>query len=314
MPLLDEWSIVLELLQWRIETASIRLGAMKAIHTPQSTDTKNSAAAPFLVIGGSGKTGRRVVDRLQALGHEVRGASRSSSPRFDWNDDGNWNEVLTGIKALYVTYHPDLSVPGASDHIRTLLAAAKIQGIGRIVLLSGRGEEEAQLCERLVLHSSIPATIVRCGWFNQNFSESFFRDLLMSGTLAVPNAHVGEGYVDADDIADVATAALTEDGHEGQIYQLTGPELLTFRDVATIFQEITGRDLSVVEVSREEFVKGLEAAQLPEGLVQLVDYLFNEVLDGRNASLGDGVQRALGRPPRDFRSFLEKAHLAGAFA
>lgn len=274
----------------------------------------NAAAAPFLVIGGSGKTGRRVVERLKALGHDVRSASRSSNPSFDWNDASHWGEVLAGVKALYVTYHPDLSVPGASEHIRTLLAVAKGQGVERIVLLSGRGEEEAQLCERLALHSGIPATIVRCGWFNQNFSESFFRDLLMSGTLAVPNAHVGEGYVDADDIADVVTAALTEDGHTGQIYQLTGPDLLTFRDIAAIFREVTGRELIVVDVSREEFVKGLEAAHLPEDMVQLVDYLFNEVLDGRNSSLADGVQRALGRPPRDFRSFLQNAHLSGTFA
>ncbi|MCH7228355.1 NmrA family NAD(P)-binding protein [Haloferula sp. A504] len=274
----------------------------------------NSATTPFLVIGGSGKTGRRVIDRLQALGHEARSASRSSSPSFDWNDDPNWSEVLEGVESLYVTYHPDLSVPGASDHIRALLAVARTQGVKRIVLLSGRGEEEAELCERLVLDSGIQATIVRCGWFNQNFSESFFRDLLMSGSLAVPNAHVGEGYVDADDIADVVTAALTGEGHAGEIYQLTGPELLTFRDIAAMFREVTGRELEVIDVSREDFVAGLKAARLPEGMVQLVDYLFNEVLDGRNASLGDGVQRALGRPPRDFRSFLQKAHLSGAFA
>ncbi|MCB1065430.1 MAG: NAD(P)H-binding protein [Verrucomicrobiae bacterium] len=286
---------------------------MKTNILSQPTQNRKTTTAPFLVIGGGGKTGRRVMDRLEALGHDVRSASRSASPSFDWNDDANWNEVLAGVKALYVTYHPDLSVPGASDHIRALLTVAKAQGVERIVLLSGRGEEEAQLCERLVLHSSIPATIVRCGWFNQNFSESFFRDLLMSGTLAVPNAHVGEGYVDADDIADVVTAALTGDGHEGRIYQLTGPELLTFRDVAAIFHEVTGRELEVIDVSREAFVEGLEAARLPEGMVQLVDYLFNEVLDGRNASLGDGVQQALGRPPRDFRSFLQKAHLSGAF-
>ncbi len=287
---------------------------MKTNILSQPTQNPETTTAPFLVIGGGGKTGRRVVKRLEALGHDVRSASRSASPSFDWNDDGNWNEVLAGVKALYVTYHPDLSVPGASDHIRALLTVAKAQGVERIVLLSGRGEEEAQLCERLALHSGIPATIVRCGWFNQNFSESFFRDLLMSSTLAVPNAHVGEGYVDADDIADVVTAALTGDGHEGRIYQLTGPELLTFRDVAAIFHEVTGRPLEVIDVSREAFVEGLEAAQLPEGMVQLVDYLFNEVLDGRNASLGDGVQQALGRPPRDFRSFLQKAHLSGAFA
>ena len=288
---------------------------MKTTTTTESpSHTNSTTTAPFLVIGGSGKTGRRVLERLQEQGHAVRSASRSSTPSFDWHDESNWGEVLAGVKALYVTYHPDLSVPGASDHIRALLAVAKKQGVERIVLLSGRGEEEAQLCERLALNSSIPATIVRCGWFNQNFSESFFRDLLLSGTLAVPNAHVGEGYIDADDIADVATAALTEDGHAGEIYELTGPELLTFRDIAQIFNEVTGRDLSVVDVSREAFVAGLEEAQLPEGMVKLVDYLFNEVLDGRNASLSDGVQRALGRPPRDFRSFLQTAHLNGVFA
>ncbi len=278
------------------------------------TNSQNTPAAPFLVIGGNGKTGRRVMERLHKQGRIVRSASRSSSPSFDWDNDSNWGEVLSGVKALYVTYHPDLSVPGASDHIRALLTVAKTQGVERIVLLSGRGEEEAQLCERLVLNSSIPATIVRCGWFNQNFSESFFKDLLMAGTLAVPNANVGEGYIDADDIADVVTAALTENGHEGQIYELTGPELLTFRDIASIWTEVTGREATVVEVSREDFVKGLKAAQLPEHLVQLIDYLFNEVLDGRNATLSNGVQRALGRPPRDFRSFLQKAHLSGAFA
>lgn len=287
---------------------------MKTTTISQPIPHTKTTNAPFLVIGGNGKTGRRVVERLKTLGHDVGSASRSSNPSFDWNDDSNWSEVLTGVKALYVTYHPDLSVPGASDHIRSLLTVAKAQRVERIVLLSGRGEEEAELCERLVLHSGIRATIVRCGWFNQNFSESFFRDLLMSGTLAVPNAHVGEGYVDADDIADVVTVALTEDGHEGQIYELTGPELLTFREVASVFREISGREITVVDVSREAFVEGLEAAQLPDGMVQLVDYLFNEVLDGRNASLGDGVQRALGRPPRDFRSFLQKAYLSGAFA
>lgn len=289
------------------------LESMTEVHTSQTSETKNPTAAPLLIIGGNGKTGRRVVERLKSLGSHVHSASRSSNPSFDWNDESNWNQVLAGVKALYITYHPDLSVPGASEHIRTLLAIAENQGVERIVLLSGRGEEEAQLCERLALNSRIPATIVRCGWFNQNFSESFFRDILMSGTFAVPNTHVREGYVDADDIADVVTAALTGDGHTGRIYQLTGPELLTFRDIAAIFTEVTGRPVKVIDVTRKDFIKGLKAAQLPKDMVNLVDYLFNEVLDGRNSSFGDGIQRVLGRPARDFRSFLKEAHLAGAF-
>ena len=123
---------------------------MKTNQVSQLSDNVNSATAPYLVIGGNGKTGRRVVEHLSALGHDVRGVSRSSDPSFDWNDDANWSEVLAGVKALYVTYHPDLSVPGASDHIRSLLTVAKAQGVERIVLLSGRGEEEAQRCEQIV--------------------------------------------------------------------------------------------------------------------------------------------------------------------
>jgi uncharacterized protein YbjT (DUF2867 family) len=287
---------------------------MKNQETTETLSHANATVAPILVIGGNGKTGRRVVKRLQHMGHDVRSASRSSRPRFDWQDASNWNEVLKGVEALYVTYHPDLSVPGASGHIRALLGAAEKQKVKRIVLLSGRGEEEAQYCERLLMNSRIAWTIVRCAWFNQNFSESFLRDLLMDGTLAVPNADVGEGYLDADDIAEVVTTVLTEDGHDGRIYDLTGPELLTFADVAAIFTEVTGRGAHVVDFSREEFIKGLQAAHLPEDMVRLVDYLFNEVLDGRNAVLSDGVQRVLGRPPRDFRSFLLEAHTAGAFA
>ena len=288
--------------------------SMKTTKTFQPTLHPKTTTAPFLVIGGKGKTGRRVVQRLEALGHDVFSASRSSNPCFDWNDDSNWGKVLSGFKALYISYHPDLSVPGASEHIRSLLTVAQAQSIERIVLLSGRGEDEAQFCEHLVLESGVPATVVRCAWFNQNFSESFFHDMLMSGTLAVPNAHVGEGYVDADDIADVATAALTENGHEGKIYELTGPELLTFREIAKIFEEVTGRNIKVVDVSQKTFIQGLEAAHLPKEMVSLIDYLFNEVLDGRNANLCAGVQRALGRPPRDFRSFLQNNYLSGTFA
>jgi uncharacterized protein YbjT (DUF2867 family) len=191
---------------------------------------------------------------------------------------------------------------------------AEAEGLERLVLLSGRGEVEAQRCERIALESAVPTTVVRCGWFNQNFSESFFRDLLLSGSLRVPNADVGEAFVDADDIADVATAALTEPRHAGQVYELTGPELLSLREVGRLFSDVTGRQVAVSSVPREEFVADLRAAGLTPDFVQLVDYLFSEVLDGRNASLGDGVQRALGRPPRDFRSYLERAHLAGAWS
>tara|TARA_R100000027_G_scaffold61323_1_gene52619 strand:- start:4320 stop:5192 length:873 start_codon:yes stop_codon:yes gene_type:complete len=279
----------------------------------QNTTRISTPSATTLVLGGNGKTGRRVVAGLKAQGRSVRIGSRSASPSFDWHDSRNWGTVFDGIREMYVAYHPDLAVPGASEHIRQLVAIAKERGVQKIVLLSGRGEEEAQLCERIVLHSGIPATVVRCSWFNQNFTESFFRDMVLSGTLALPVNSVREPFVDAEDIAAVAVAALTEDGHSGEIYEITGPRLLTFPEVAREITAGTGRPVRFEEISMETFVAGLQAAGLPGDMIKLIHYLTSEVLDGRNESLGDGVQRALGRAPRDFSDFVANAHASRAW-
>ena len=279
----------------------------------QNPTHTSTPSVTTLVLGGNGKTGRRVVEGLIAKGRSVRIGSRSASLSFDWHDSSNWRDVLDGIHEMYVAYHPDLAVPGASEDIRELVAIAKEKGVRKIVLLSGRGEEEAQLCERIVLHCGVPATVVRCSWFNQNFTESFLRDMLLGGTIALPVSTVREPFVDAEDIADVAVAALTEDGHAGQIYEITGPRLMTFAEAAQEITTQTGRDLRFVEISMEDFVVGLQSAGLPEGMVQLIQYLFTQVLDGRNESLGDGVQRALGRAPRDFSDFVAAAHASHAW-
>lgn len=270
--------------------------------------------ATTLVIGGNGKTGRRIVERLEAAGLPVRIGSRLGTPAFDWNDSSSWGAVLEGIGAVYIAYYPDLAIPGATEQIRELVALAKEKSVDRLVLLSGRGEEEAQLCERIVMHSGIPATVVRCAWFNQNFSESFMRDLVMAGTIALPMQAVLEPWVDAEDIADVSFAALTESGHTGKIYELTGPRLLSLEDIAQELSDATGRPIRSVDIPVEEFVAGLEAALLPPEMVQLLRYLFTVVLDGRNAHLANGVQEALGRPARDFRDFAREAQARGLWS
>ena len=97
-----------------------------------------------LVLGGTGKTGRRVVSRLEERGLPVRIGSRSSAPPFDWEAPGSWAPVLDGVGAVYITYYPDLAVPGATEAIQAFCARAMKTGVRRLVLLSGRGEEEAQ--------------------------------------------------------------------------------------------------------------------------------------------------------------------------
>jgi uncharacterized protein YbjT (DUF2867 family) len=264
-----------------------------------------------LVIGATGKTGLRVAARLAARGIATRAASRSGPTRFDWDDRKGWDAALEGASLAYVAYSPDLAVPEAPDAIRDLARLAAKHDIGRLVLLSGRGENEAQRCERIVQEIRPDWSVVRASWFNQNFSEAFFLEPLRHGELALPAGDIGEPFVDVEDIADVAVAALTEPGHEGRIYEVTGPRLLTFAEAVREVAEASGRNLRYRQVPIEEFVDGLRAQQLPEPLVSLTRYLFETVLDGRNSYVTDGVEQALGRGPRDFSDYVRKTAASG---
>jgi len=261
---------------------------------------------PILVIGANGKTGRRVAQRLAALGRPVRAVSRSTAPRFDWEDRATWPAALAGASAAYVAYQPDLAVPGAVETLRAFFEQALAQGVDRLVLLSGRGEEEALAAERALQGTSADWTLLRCSWFAQNFSEAFLLDMLRDGELALPVGPVPEPFVDVEDVAEVAVAALTGPGHERRLYELTGPRALTFAQATAEIARATGRDLRHVSIEPEAFRAGLEAARLPKEMVDLVVYLFTTVLDGRNAQPADGVQRALGRPAREFRDYVRR--------
>ncbi|GAA3210688.1 NmrA family transcriptional regulator [Actinocorallia longicatena] len=265
----------------------------------------------ILVIGGTGKTGRRVVERLTALGVPVRGVSR---PVFDWTDESTWKPVLDEASIAYVTYSPDLAVPGAAEIVGRFAALAVEQGVRRIVLLSGRGEAGALEGERAVQDSGVQEwTIVRAAWFDQNFSEDFLVEAVRQGEIMLPAGTVAEPFVDLDDLADVATAALTRDGHHGQVYEVTGPRLLTFHDVAAVLTEATGRPVAYVPVTTEQYVETMAAYEVPGEVVALLTHLFTEVLDGRNAYLTNGVERALGRAPRDFADYARAAAATGAW-
>ena len=274
----------------------------------------NTNDETILVIGGTGKTGRRVAERLKARGVPVRIGSRSGEPPFDWDDRSTWEPALRGASAAYVSYYPDLAVPGTPELIGALAERAMAAGTRRLVLLSGRGEAEAERAEEALKASGAEWTIVRCSWFMQNFSESYFTEPLAAGELALPVGDVREPFVDAEDIADVAVAALTEDGHAGRLYELTGPRALTFAEAVAEIGRATGRSLRYTPIPIEAFEAGLKAEDAPPDLIALLRYLFTEVLDGRNEQLTDGVQRALGREPRDFTAFARRAAAEGAWS
>ena len=266
-----------------------------------------------LVLGATGKTGRRIASILEAKGVPVRHGSRSATPSFDWDNEANWDACLDGVKAVYINYAPDLAMPGATDSIQAFVDRAKRHGVERLVLLSGRGEEEAQACERIVQDSGVDWTVVRASWFHQNFSEGAFVEMVQAGQITLPDVDTPEPFVDVDDIADVAVVALTEDGHAGEVYEVTGPRLLTLADVAAELSAAADRNIEYVPVPHDAFVAGVAESGAPQDVVWMLDYLFATVLDGRNAYLTDGVQRALGREPKDFADYAREIAATGVW-
>jgi uncharacterized protein YbjT (DUF2867 family) len=267
-----------------------------------------------LVLAGTGKTGRRIVQRLQARGVPVRVGTPSATPPFDWTDEATWPAALEGVGSVYVSYYPDLAVPGAAEAVAAFADLAVAHGVRRQVLLSGRGEAGALAGEQALRDSGADWTIARSAFMAQNFDESFFLEPVRAGEVVFPaDEDLAEPFIDAADIADVAVAALTEDGHVGQLYEVTGPRLLGWAQAVADIAAAVGRPIRYLPVSLEEYATLLIENQVPADYVKMLTDVFTEVLDGRNAYLTDGVQRALGRPPRDFADYAHDTAATGVW-
>lgn len=267
---------------------------------------------PILVIGATGKTGSRVAARLEQMGREVRRGSRGAAIPFDWDVPDTWAPVFGGVARAYVTYFPDIAVPGALDKVEGLCAAARRAGVEHLVMLSGRGEHHARLGEDVVRNAGIDFTIVRAAWFAQNFSEGYLRDPILGGMLPMPGGDVQEPIIDIEDIADVAVAALTEDGHAGKLYEVTGPQLMTFAEMADILSDAIGRPIRHIPITFEDFHASVSKVG-GDAIADVFTAIARETLDGRNAHLTDGVEHAIGRKPRDFKAFARAAAKASAW-
>jgi uncharacterized protein YbjT (DUF2867 family) len=268
---------------------------------------------PVLIIGGGGKTGARVNSLLTARGVATRPVSRSAAVTFDWARPETWQAALDGVSKAYVTYQPDLAVEGATEAIAALSRLARDKGLERVVLLSGRGEPRAQRAERALQASGVPWTIVRASWFNQNFSEGYLIDGVLAGDIALPAGPVREPFIDADDIADVVVAALTNAWHANKLYEVTGPRALTFAEAVAEIAAATGRPIRYTQISPEHFAAGMRQAGVPDDVVALLAELFTVVLDGRNSPVVHGVDDALGRPARDFSDYARATAATGVW-
>ncbi|MEU7893716.1 SDR family oxidoreductase [Nonomuraea sp. NPDC049152] len=275
---------------------------------------------PILITGGTGKVGTRIVSHLRRMDVAVRAGSRSGTPRFDWPDQHTWDAALHGSRTVFIVPHDGELLT------RPFVQRAKDLGVERIVLLSGRGVDVPGYAgdnsaagkthidgEDAVRSCGLAWTILRPGWFAQNFSEGFFRDAVLAGEVRLPAGDGAVSFVDAEDIAAVAVAALTEDGHEGQTYELSGPRALSIAEAVALISEATGRMVRYVPLTVEEFIVQLEDEGWPKIDAQAYADAIAPIRRGMDEHLSDGVQRALGRPPRDFAGFVTDAAAAGAW-
>lgn len=258
----------------------------------------------ILVIGGNGKTGSRVAQNLTALGHNVSIAGRKTTPAFNWETPETYATALQNIDRAYIVYYPDLAVPGSRDAISRLTEEALKAGVEKVVLLSGKGETEAEACEQIVANSGLNYTLVRASWFNQNFSEGAFLEAVLNGVVAMPMGDVEIPFVDVNDIASVVTKVLLDDSYNNQTITVTGPEMKTFRELVQIMAETSGRAIEFVPITIEEFKEGMRQAGLPDDYVWLFGYLFKEVLGNKeNQEISKDIERVLGRKAIDFSTY-----------
>ena len=265
----------------------------------------------ILVLGGKGKTGRKVAESLIKKGKTIRIGSRNENPPFDWETPETWVGTLQGMDTVYITFQPDLAVSNAPGAIEKFTSLAVKTGIKKMTLLSGRGEKEAQVCEKIVMNAGVDWTIVRASWFNQNFNESFFLDPILAGHVALPRAEALEPFTDTDDIADVVVESLLDEKHIGQIYELTGPRLLTFEEAIAEISKVTNRDIRFESLTIDAYTQMLRTYQVQEDYIWLVNYLFTEVLDGRNSSITHDIEKVLGRKAKDFSEYVREATTTG---
>lgn len=272
-----------------------------------------TAQTPILIIGKNGKTGARVDALLRQNGLATRPVSRSTDPAFDWNRPETWSDALQNVKQAYVTFQPDLAIPSAEPTLHAFIEAAREHGVEHLVLLSGRGESGAIRAENALIESGLRWNVVRASWFFQNFSESFLTGSVIEGEVSLPVENVQEPFVDCDDIAEVAVAALTRPELANRLFEVTGSELMTFADCVANITEVTGRSIRYTPVPLEPYLAYLSELGMGEDELWLMRELFTQVLDGRNSYPTHGIEEALGRPPRRFADYVKATHERGAW-
>ena len=262
----------------------------------------------LLLLGGTGKVGRRLAERLEAQGHTARAVGRNSTPRFDWRDESTWAPALDGVDGVFIVG------PGSasdwSTRLEHFLATAAEQRVRHAMLLSARGVEflpdgAVARAEAALRRGPLAWTIVRPTHFAQNFTEAMFvpGD---DGAFFAPVADGREPFIDVNDIADVAAVALTDEGYDGRILELSGPRAIDFDEAARILSEVSGRAISYVSESDVAHIARLRGQGLPEGYIEWRMAMLRGIASGADAYLSSDVEAVLGRSATSFEEWARR--------
>ncbi|TGM74516.1 SDR family oxidoreductase [Leptospira bouyouniensis] len=266
-----------------------------------------------LILGSSGKTGSRILNKLTQLNYPLRLGSRKTIPAFDWEKPEGWDDVIKGVDQIYISYQPDLAHPNSIHHIQKLIELSKKYNVKRIVLLSGRGEPEAEACEKLVENSGLEWTILRSSWFSQNFSEGMFLGQILERKVIFPKLKSTEPFVDLEDLTDLAVDALVKNVHIGKKYELTGPTLLSFQDAFGQIAKELNETIYFEEIPLDAYIKMLGEFGLDQDTIWLIRYLFETVLDGRNETVVSDFEKAMGKKPKAFKDYVKETAKSGVW-
>ncbi len=278
----------------------------------------------ILVTGATGLNGRELVHRLSARGVPTRALVRNAT-RADALSSLPNIEIVEGDMARPETLAPALhsvdqamlissSDPAMLDVQSNFIEAARKAGVKHVVKLSGIMPEldspfrfarmHAEI-ERRLEASGMAFTHLRAG----EFMPTYFRQvpsIIARSALSLPMEDARIASIDIGDIAEVAAAVLTNSGHEGKIYPLTGPEALTMAEVAAKLSSVTGKHIRYVNVTPEDARKAQLAAGVPPYIADALAELFAERRKGKEANVSPAVQMILGRPPVSFDEFAKR--------
>ena len=273
----------------------------------------------IVLTGATGTIGRATARALQAAGVPFRAASRTplkaqalgtAAVELDWDRPATLDPAFAGAETLFlltpVTEYQDVYVEAA-------VAAAKRAGIRRIVRLSVIGAEKPGMAmnrvhragERAIEASGIAWTMLRPNSLAQNFVNYYGVDPHKNGPVYLPHGQGGASWVDARDVGEVAARALTETGHEGKAYLLTGGEAVSTAQAIALLGEALGRQYEYVDVPEQAAQEAMRTHGAPPWIVTALAELNAEIKQGRSNDVSPEVARLLGRPPRTFRSYAE---------